>query len=203
MDKLADTYEAHGDNKTAAIIRRIKRAEATKKVFVKCKAARNLKTHGGISYLMVPEDSNQEPKECENWRRVECPEEIIALLQERNRRHFGQSANCNLTKDPFDFTMEYTGACRRAEAMLNGTFVDSLEPPPNMNDRERTMWDLSKIFFKACQYVQTSVKDKINHYISQEEYEGMGRENIHFSWHQYAFGAPQSILGTTHTPFRQ
>ena len=34
------------------------------------------------------------------------------------------------------------------------------------------MWDLSKIFIEACQYVQTSVKDKINHYISQEEYEG-------------------------------
>ena len=68
--------------------------------------------------------------------------------------------------------MEFTGACHRAEAMLNGTFVDSLEPPNNMDEREQNMWELSKIFLEACQYVNTSVKDKIQHFISQEEYEG-------------------------------
>ena len=105
LDKLADTYEAHGDQKTAAIIRRIQRAEATKKVYTKCRTARGLNNHGGISYLLVPENPNQDPKLCENWRRVDCPEEIIALLTERNIKHFGQSANCNLTKEPLDFTM--------------------------------------------------------------------------------------------------
>ena len=172
LDKLADNYEAQGDPKTALIVHQIKRAEATKKVFAKCRAARNLNKHGGISYLMVPEDPTQDPKECENWRRVDCPEEIIALLQERNHKHFGQSANCNLTKEPLDFTMAFTGACRRAEAMLDGNFVDSLEPPEQMTARERTIWELLKIFFEACQYVNNSGKDKIHHSISREEYEG-------------------------------
>ena len=125
LDKMADAYEANGDKKTAAIVRRIKRAEATKKVYAKCRTARKLNIQGGISYLLVPEDPTQDPKVCEHWRRVDCPEEITALLQERNQKHFGQSANCNLTKEPLDFTMEFTGACHRAEAMLDGTFVDS------------------------------------------------------------------------------
>ena len=172
LDKLADEHEARGDKTTAAIVRRIKRAEATKKVYAKCRTARNLNNHSGISYLMVPDDPNQDPKVCENWRRVDCPEEIIALLQERNQKHFGQSANCNLTKEPLDFTMEFTGASWRAEAMLNGTFADNLDPPEFANEREKHLWELSKIFLEACQYVKTSVKDTIQHNLSQEEYEG-------------------------------
>ena len=172
LDKLADQYKAHGDKTQAAIVRWIKRAEATKKVCAKCQNARKLNHHGGISYLMVPEDPNQDPKLCENWRRVDCPEEIIALLTERNRKHFGQSANCNLTKEPLDFTMEFTGACQRAEAMLDGTFCDHLNTPTNMTEQQQVMWDLSKIFFEACQYVKMSIKDTIKYTISQEEYEG-------------------------------
>ena len=66
LDKLADTYEANGDKKTAAIVHRIMKAEATKKVFAKYRTARNLNTHRGISYLLVPEDLTQDPKVCEN-----------------------------------------------------------------------------------------------------------------------------------------
>ena len=88
---------------------------------------------------MMPEDSTQEPKECENWIRVDCPQEILALRQEQNWEHFGQSANCNLTTAPLDLTMEFTGACSRAEAMLNGTYAKNLDPPEFANDRERHM----------------------------------------------------------------
>ena len=173
LDTLAETYESHGDSReTASIIQRIKRAEATKRVYAKCRTARNLNNYSGISYLLVPDDPTQDPKTCDNLRRVDCPDEIIALLQEQNRHHFGQSANCNLTKEPLDFTMEFTGACHRAEAMLDGTFVDNLEPPTEMTERECILWELSTIFLEACQYVKTSVKDTITHTISQEEYEG-------------------------------
>jgi hypothetical protein len=116
--KLIQEYEQKGDKKEAAILRRIQRAEQVKKVFLKCKAARNLLREGGISYLMVPTDTTQDPKTCTDWTRVDCPDEIVALLQERNRSHFGQSRDCNLTSDPFDFTMDFTAACHRAEAML-------------------------------------------------------------------------------------
>ena len=67
---------------------------------------------------------------------------------------------------------EFTGACHQVEAMLDRTFVDSLEPLDSMTKREHIMWDLSKIFFEACQYVKKLVKDKIKHTISQDEYEG-------------------------------
>ena len=120
---------------------------------------------------MVPEDPTQDPKESEHWRRVNCPEEIIILLQECNHKHFGQSTNCNLTKEPLDFIVEFTGACQQAEAMLDGTFIDCLDPPEQMTERDHTMWKLSNIFFEACQYVKTLVKDKLHH-SSWEEYEG-------------------------------
>ena len=82
------------------------------------------------------------------------------------------TANCNLTKEPLDFTMEFTGACHCAEAMLDSTFVDNLEPPTDMTEQEHILWELSTIFCEACQYVKTSVKDTITHTISQEEYKG-------------------------------
>jgi hypothetical protein len=84
--KLIQEYEQKGDKKEAAILRRIQRAEQVKKVFLKCKAARNLLREGGISYLMVPTDTTQDPKTCTDWTRVDCPDEIVALLQERNRK---------------------------------------------------------------------------------------------------------------------
>ena len=39
MDNLASAYKSQGDKKMAAIIQRIKQAEATKKVYAKCRAA--------------------------------------------------------------------------------------------------------------------------------------------------------------------
>ena len=92
LGKLVNAYKSHGDKKTTAIIQRIKRAEATEKVYAKCRTTRNLNNHSGISNLLVPEDPTQDPKSCKNWRHVNCPEEIIALLQERSCQHFDQSA---------------------------------------------------------------------------------------------------------------
>jgi Sec-independent protein translocase protein TatA len=80
--KLIQEYEQKGDKKEAAILRRIQRVEQVKKVFLKCKAARNLLREGGISHLMVPTDQTQDPKVCTDWRRVDCPDKIVALLQE-------------------------------------------------------------------------------------------------------------------------
>jgi hypothetical protein len=124
QEKLADEYEAKGDKEAARIIRRIKRAEQTKKLYEKCRKARGLHHQGGLSYLLVPEDPLENPRTCNEWRRVDCPEEIVALLQERNREHFGQSKRCNLTSDPFDFTNEFTSASLRAEMILDGTFTE-------------------------------------------------------------------------------
>jgi uncharacterized protein YxeA len=96
QEKLADEYEAKGDKEEARIIRRMQR-RSKKKVYLKCKATRGLNRQGGISHLLVPEDPNEDPKTCKNWRSEEVPEAIQALLQERNRKHFGQSKECNLT----------------------------------------------------------------------------------------------------------
>jgi hypothetical protein len=125
---------------------------------------------------LVPENPDDDPKTCTSWRREDCPEEIVALLQERNRKHFGQSKGCNLTSPPFDFTMEFCGVLHRAEALLDGTFTSDKDLFPDedetMTDREREIRELTKIFFEACQYVDEKVKDKISYTLSLEEYKG-------------------------------
>jgi hypothetical protein len=173
QDELAAKPEAKGDKETARIIRRIQRAEQTKKLYQKCQQARGLNHQGGHSYLLVPENSQENPKTCSEWRRVECPNEIVALLQERNREHFGQSKDCNMTSDPFDFIVEFTGASLRAEKILNGTFTNDDELFPQLDDvHQNRIRELTKVFLEALQFVNTEVKDKIVSAITLEEYKG-------------------------------
>ena len=94
QEERIEHHEVRGNGKQAKIHRQILRAEAMKKVWRKCQAARGLHKQGGLSYLEVPADPTENPKECENWRRVDIPEEIKALSEERNQKHFGQSKNC-------------------------------------------------------------------------------------------------------------
>ena len=173
---LAATYEASGDKDEAKIIRRIQRAEKVKKVFQKCRKAMKKNQHGGLASLLVPEDPEEDPKACDNWRRVECPEEIVALLQERNQKHFGQSKECNLTSDPFDFTMEFEGVCHRAEAILNGVFSTDPDLCPGVDqgatEQESNIRELSKLFFEALQFVDSEVQDTIDYHLSEEEFKG-------------------------------
>ena len=56
--------------------------------------------------------------------------------------------------------------------MLNRTYANQFDTPPNMTEQQKVMWDLSKTFFEACWYVQRSIKDTIKCTITQEEYEG-------------------------------
>jgi hypothetical protein len=126
---------------------------------------------GGLSYLEVPSQVGENPRTCQDWRTVDCPEEIELLLQERNRAHFGQSKDCNLTSEPFDFTMLFTGACHRAEAILNGTFTtDETLFPQEATTGHIQLRELTKIFLEACAYVNNEVPDKIKHELTLEEY---------------------------------
>jgi hypothetical protein len=91
---------------------------------------------------------------------MECPNEIVALLQERIREHFGQSKDCNMTSDPFDFTMEFTGASLRAEKILNGTFTNDDELFPQLDDmHQNRIRELTRSFLIL--YSSSTQKSKI------------------------------------------
>lgn len=158
QDTLLQQYQQEGNSKMAKKLRQIKRAEEVSHVYRKLDRIRKPFHQGGLSHLLVPEDPNDNPKTCTSWRRVDDPDEIQALLQERNAKHFGQSKQCTLTKDPTDFTMKFTGACHEAEAILNGTYdTANLEP-------------MTQLFLDALQYVTDP--DTVTSGLTLEEYKG-------------------------------
>ena len=160
MKQLIKAAKAEGDMKKARLLKHIKRTEESNDVFHKLRNIRNKVPSGGLKHLLVPEDPTMDPKQCTDWRTVDIPHEIEALLQERNQKHFGQSRDCNLTSPPTDFTMDFTGTCHRAEQILDGTYP--------MEDVD----ELTKIFLEALQYVSAEDKDFISPKLTSEEYLG-------------------------------
>ena len=160
LEECLQSATAKGDSKRAKAIRGMQQAEDVSKVYNKLKAIRNKIPSSGLSSLQVPVDPSVDPKQCDEWKTIETPEEIRLLLQERNRAHFGQSKDCNLTSSPTDFTMEFTATCKRAEAILNGTF-----PTDNLDE-------LTKIFLEALKFVSDDDIDAIPPDLSSEEFLG-------------------------------
>ena len=109
----------------AKILQRMIRAEATSAVYQQCAHARGLTKEGGLSYVEVPADPTVDPKQCEDWRRVDDPVEVEEAIRDRLRKHFSQAKECNLTSPPLDTTMLFTAACEKAEQILTGTFDSS------------------------------------------------------------------------------
>jgi hypothetical protein len=134
-------YEGADKQKEAKRIKRIQRAEEVKRVFQKCEAIRHPNKQGGLAYILVPENPDDDPKRCKNWKQLICPKEMEPLLLDRNLQHFGQSKNCTLTSTPLNFTMAFTGGCICAEAILNGDIhcdCDPSEPANNLESQSST-----------------------------------------------------------------
>ena len=127
---LIQTHQANGNSKLAKKIRGIQRAEEVKQVFQHCQAARQLGSQGGLTHVLTPTNPTDSPRTCEDWTRVDCPNQMTKLLMYHNRTHFGQSKGCMLTSPPLNVTMEFTATCPRAEAILNGTFLQPHNPAP-------------------------------------------------------------------------
>ena len=131
-DKIA-AYTDAGNTGAAKILRMIQRAEATAEVFKQCAVARGKCKEGGLSYVYVPEDPEENPKTCTNWRKVVDPTEVEESIRNRLKKHFSQSMDCNLTSPPFDITMDFDAACDKADQILTGTF-DASELDPMTED---------------------------------------------------------------------
>jgi hypothetical protein len=113
---------AEGNKKKARRIKHVQRAEAISQVWKKCTAARGLYNTGGISHVVVPEDSMEGPKTCQVWKKLEDPQEVIQAINGRLQVYFGQAKDCTWTTPPLDVTMDFDACCKKAEAILNGTF---------------------------------------------------------------------------------
>ena len=122
QDELAAEALAAGDKERARKIRQIQRAEAMKAVWTKCAVARGLNKGGGLSHVLVPTNPDEDPKQCEEWTKLDDPPEVVAAVTERLQKHFSQSKDCTWTSPPLDVTMDFEGCCRKAEEILTGEY---------------------------------------------------------------------------------
>ena len=76
------------DQAQAKIIRRMKRAEALKRLFETLNRARQSSVRQGVTRLEIPKHPHDDPNNCTEWQLIDIPTEIVANLQRRNRQHF-------------------------------------------------------------------------------------------------------------------
>jgi len=91
QDSLIEMYEKAGKTLSATAVRRIKRAEATARVWVDVSAARGLNKGGGLSHVLIPEDPAEDPATCQEWTKVDDPQEIRSKVAQRLHQHLSQS----------------------------------------------------------------------------------------------------------------
>ena len=88
------------DRKTAKILRNLRKAEETKRMYAKIRSQRDPNGISGVSRLEVPQDKQADPKHCTHWKTVDTPTEIVHHLRQRNRLHFGQAQGTPFTGVP-------------------------------------------------------------------------------------------------------
>ena len=80
------------------------------------------KTRTGISRLEVPVDPNDDPRKCTKWKIIDIPTDILAHLQQRNRKHFGQAHGSPFTISPLQEDLGFHGDTVQAEMILRGEY---------------------------------------------------------------------------------
>ena len=123
------------DQEQAKIIRRIKRAEALKRLFETLNRARTSSVRQGVTQLEIPKHPQEDPKTCTEWQIIDIPTEIVEHLQKRNRQHFGQAHGTPFTVPPLSRALEFTGEGQGANEILSGTW----EQPAELSESVRLL----------------------------------------------------------------
>ncbi|KAI2502879.1 hypothetical protein MHU86_11548 [Fragilaria crotonensis] len=110
------------DKESATRLRHMKKAEDIKQLFRKISGVRNNKVRRGVTRIEIPLHPAHDPKTCTEWRQVEVPTEIVRLLQERNRKHFGQAKGTPFTVPPLLDDLGFRGDRPLSQRILEGTY---------------------------------------------------------------------------------
>ncbi|KAI2506424.1 hypothetical protein MHU86_8050 [Fragilaria crotonensis] len=146
------------DQQTAKRLRRIKKAEDIKAVTTKLRNVRGKHHRSGIVRLEIPLCNEDDPATCTQWTQIDVPSEIVRLLQERNRRHFGQAHGTPFTIPPLAELLGYTGIGEAQQQFLHGTF-------------DVTGYDESvKLLIRHLQYSHEWSRDLIRPTISDDDF---------------------------------
>ena len=124
-----EASDRNSDKQQAIIIRRIKRAEASKKLQEAVNRALTTTLRQGVSRLEIPMHTADDPKNCTDWRVIDIPSAIIHNLQIRNQRHFGQALVTPFTIHPLFTAFQFMGEGIATNKVLSGVF-----DPPNIDE---------------------------------------------------------------------
>ena len=111
-----------GEDGKASALKRIRRAEAKRKMYAKLKALRHPGGRQGVDRLEVPTDPGQDPKKCTEWTQVDTPAEIVEHLCRRNQKHFGQAQGTPFTVPPMSEQIDFTASTKATEMILDGSY---------------------------------------------------------------------------------
>ena len=114
-------FEEPTSKKKAQMIRQIKRAEEIKAMYKKIRNMRRPHKQG-VSRVQVPQDSNQLPKECTEWRTIDTPSEVKQALLHRNQQHFGQAQGTPFTIPPLSEHIDFSASTHYADLILSGEY---------------------------------------------------------------------------------
>ena len=119
-----EEYRASKNSKMVKKMRHLIAGEEMKEV---TRRIRNLTPNDeskGITRIEVPENPNEDPKAktTTQWKTVETPSEVVAYLQERNQKPFGQAHGTFPTTPVFQSHVDWAASTYECEAILEGTF---------------------------------------------------------------------------------
>jgi len=146
------------DKETAQRLRRMQKAEDIKAVTTKLRNVRGKNLRSGVVRLEIPLHDADDPKTCTQWQQIDVPSEIVRLLQERNRLHFGQAHGTPFTVSPLAELLGYTGNSNTQQQMLQGQF-DTTSYDDNV-----------KLLIAHLQYTREVSQDTTRPTISDEDF---------------------------------
>jgi exonuclease III len=120
--KELETSVLTSDQVSAQRLRRLRKAEDLKQLFSKLRCIRNQGKHKGITRIEIPVAQGADPKTCVQWKQIEVPTEILHLLQQRNREHFGQAHGTPFTIPPLYDELGFCGDGPASMSMLDGSY---------------------------------------------------------------------------------
>lgn len=123
LAEKAEAYASQGEVSATQYLKQIKQSESMSRVFQRCANARGAHRFGGISTIEVPQDPNVPPKDCTEWKTLDCPQEIENALLKQNRKHFGQSQGTPSTVPPLSQEINFKASTATSELILNGSYT--------------------------------------------------------------------------------
>jgi hypothetical protein len=111
-----------GAKDQATRLRRLRKAEAIKRLFAKLQYLRNPQARQGITSIEMPVHQDADPRSCVSWKQIDVPAEVLIYFPRRNREQFGQAHGTPFTIQPLNDDIGFRGSGDASTSILNCTY---------------------------------------------------------------------------------